>query len=288
MPNIFKVLLIGVVIALFCSCNHDQAEAVLDVRLKEALSIFSKNGEVSYFIMPESDDYDALPNQDIHNPITKAKVTLGQFLFFETGLAQNPKNESCYETYSCSSCHVPSKGFLPGRMQGIADGAEGFGDFGSDRFMVDNYEESDLDAQGNRPLTVMNVTYMTNTLWSGLFGANDLNEGSEELWEGLAEVNHTGYAGLEAQNIEGFELHRLEINDHVLDDYDYRRWFTLAFFDRKRSERYTPETASFAMGAYLRTILTNQAPFQYYLKGDQGAITESQKRGALRRATGLK
>jgi cytochrome c peroxidase len=131
--------------------------------------------------------------------------------------------------------------------------------------MVDNYEESDLDAQGNRPLTVMNVTYMTNTLWSGLFGANDLNVGSEDLWEGLAAVNHTGYAGLEAQNIEGFELHRLEINDHVLDDYNYRRWFTLAF----------------AMGAYLRTILTNQAPFQDYLKGDQGAITESQKRGAL-------
>ncbi|MFT6809532.1 MAG: cytochrome c peroxidase [Saprospiraceae bacterium] len=166
-------------------------------------------------------------------------------------------------------------------MQGIADGAEGFGSFGSDRFMVDNYEESDLDAQGNRPLTVMNVTYMTNTLWSGLFGANDLNVGSEDLWEGLAAVNHTGYAGLEAQNIEGFELHRLEINDHVLDDYNYRRWFTLAFFDRKKSERYTPETASFAMGAYLRTILTNQAPFQDYLKGDQGAITESQKRGAL-------
>ena len=34
------------------------------------------------------------------------------------------------------------------------------------------------------------------------------------------------------------------------------------------------------MGSYLRTILTNRAPFQDFLKGDFGAITKDQKKGA--------
>ena len=58
----------------------------------------------------------------------------------------------------------------------------------------------------------LNSGYSTNTLWSGIFGAGGVNEGTEEFWTGLAEVNHTGYEGLEAQNIEGFALHRLEIS----------------------------------------------------------------------------
>jgi cytochrome c peroxidase len=166
-------------------------------------------------------------------------------------------------------------------MQGIADGGMGFGDNGSFRVVAPTYLESEIDAQGNRPMTVMNVTYMTNTLWSGTFGANDKNVGTEDSWHGLAEVNHTGYAGLEAQNIEGFDLHRLAINDKVLYEFGYAELFDKAFPDIPKSERYSPETASFAMGAYLRTILTNEAPFQEYLKGDDRALTANQKNGAI-------
>ena len=93
-------------------------------------------------------------------------------------------------------------------------------------------------------------------------------------------MNHTGYAGLEAQNIEGFDLHRLDINDRVLYDFGYVNLFDQAFPDIPKEERYTPETASFAMSAFLRSILTNRAPFQEYLKGNEDALTESQKRGA--------
>jgi len=61
--------------------------------------------------MPESDEFDALPNQDPNNPITHDKVLLGQQLFFETGLAQNPNQKDSYETYSCATCHIPEKDF---------------------------------------------------------------------------------------------------------------------------------------------------------------------------------
>ena len=225
-----KLLFLTLIVLLIAACSKE-SEVNIDQELKQLIKSNAKNGKLDYYIMPQSHEYNKLPNQDPANKITKEKVELGRLLFFETGLAQSPAKPMGFETYSCSSCHVPSKGFLPGRKQGIADGGVGFGAFGEDRVMRDEYLESEIDAQGNRPMTVMNVTYMTNTLWSGTFGANDLNEGTEANWTGLAEVNHTGYAGLEAQNIEGFDLHRLEINDKVLYEYGYAELFDKAFPD---------------------------------------------------------
>jgi cytochrome c peroxidase len=272
------------VIAVFAvffitSCVHDPGD-VDELSLRKRLTETSPTGSLDYYVMPSETDYAALPNQDPANPITAEKVRLGQLLYYETGLAQIPLKPSSYETYSCSSCHIPEKGFLPGRMQGIADGAYGFGLEGEFREMRDDYIESELDAQGTRPLTSLNVAYVTNTLWSGIFGAKDINLGTNTWWDGLAAVNYTGYVGLEAQNIEGFDLHRLEINDKVLDVFGYRALFDEAFADRDVSDRYNPETASFAMSAYTRTMLTNQAPYQEWLRGDPTAITAEQKRGA--------
>ena len=278
MSKILSLLIIASLLVALSSC--DKGRDPQDDELLALIAQSSRTGEVDYFVMPSSEDYQALPNQEPRNRITKSKVELGRMLFFDPALGQNPLHDVCYETYSCSSCHIPERGFLPGRMQGVADGAVGFGDFGSDRFIAPGYLESEIDAQGNRPMTVMNVTYMTNTLWSGLFGANDKNIGTEDRWTGLAEANHTGLAGLEAQNLEGFDLHRLEINDRVLDDHGYRELFDRAFSNIPESLRYTRQNASFAMGAFLRTILTNQAPFQVYLKGNHDALTSNQKEGA--------
>ena len=267
----------------FVSCGKEIAPEPnpIDELLEETLNLTSPTGNLDYYILPASDDYAAIPNQEPANPLTAEKIALGKLLFYETGLAQIPHNEVCLETYSCSSCHIPASGFLPGRIQGIADGAGGFGHNGSKRFIQDGYEEGDLDAQGTRPLNPLNTAYMTNTLWSGAFGAGGVNEGTEEYWTGLTEVNFTGYVGLEAQNIEAFDLHRLEINDHVLDDYGYRAYYDAAFPDFSESERYTPTTSSFAISAYLRSMLTNEAPFQDWLKGKKDALTDSQKKGAL-------
>ncbi len=272
-------LFMATVMLAFAACEKENDTNQLDTQLTESLT--SLSGSLNYYTLPASNDYSAIPNQDPSNPITAEKVTLGKMLFFETGLAQIPLDDNCYEAYSCSSCHVPAAGFLPGRIQGIADGAWGFGHNGSERNMIDGYEENDLDAQGTRPLNPLNTAYMTNTLWSGLFGAGGVNTGTEDAWTGLAEVNHTGYVGLEAQNIEAFTLHRLEINDHVLDDYGYRAYYDAAFPDFDESERYSPVTSSFAISAYLRTMLTNKAPFQDWLKGEKNALTDNQKEGAL-------
>ena len=264
---------------LIASCDSEDF-GVSDENLMNLISEKSQTGSADYFIMPASGDFAALPNQDPTNPITEEKVQLGKLLFFETGIAQDALTPEAQETFSCATCHVPESGFLPGRIQGIADGAIGYGDYGENRVKLSQYAEQDLDAQGNRPLTVMNVTYMTNTTWSGMFGANDQNVGTEAFWVGDAHINQTGLFGLEAQNIEGLSTHRMDINEKVLTEYDYARRFDAAFPNVPEEDRYTKTTASFAISAYLRTILTNEAPFQRYLKGDENALFESEKRGA--------
>ncbi|MFK8058357.1 MAG: cytochrome-c peroxidase [Saprospiraceae bacterium] len=274
------LLLLAACAALLASCTKDKL-GVSDDNLLALIAEKARSGDSDYFVMPASGDYAALPNQDPSNPVTEEKVQLGKLLFFETGLAQDANTQEANETFSCATCHVPESGFLPGRIQGIADGAIGFGDQGDGRVTLSAYAESELDAQGVRPLTVMNVTYMTNTLWSGSFGAEDKNIGTEASWTGDTEINHEGFAGIESQNIEGLHLHRMAINDKVLNEYGYAERFDEAFPNTPVAERYTTVTASFAIAAYLRTLLTNTAPFQRYLKGDQDAMFESEKRGAI-------
>lgn len=264
------------------SCGKDSLPNPLDVRLAKTLEKVAPLGELTDFILPDSDDYDRIPSGP-KNPLTKQKVELGKMLFFETGLARDPQHPNGLGSYSCATCHVPSAGFMPGRQQGIADGGIGFGKNGEQREKLNNYLAEEADVQGARALSMLNVAYVTNTTWSGKFGAFYANEGTEHLWgidDPMTEPNHLGLDGLEAQNIEGLKLHRMRIDNFVLDTLGYRQMYDEAFNDLSIEERYSPISTSFAISAYLRTLLTNQAPFQEWLKGNTEAITAQEKRGA--------
>ncbi len=268
---------------LGASCTKDELRDPLDDRLSRVLRRASAEGTLSAFVLPDPNDLEAIP-QSPFNPLTPQKVALGRMLFFETGLARDAMHESGQGTYSCSSCHIPDAGFMPGRVQGIADGGRGFGRNGEGRTKQANYQEHELDVQGARPLSVLNVAYVENTTWNGKFGAHGVNEGTEAVWgvfDSDTEINHLGYDGLESQNIEGLKVHRMRIDPYVLDTLSYRSLFDAAFPDRPRADRYNLETASFALSAYLRTLLTTQAPFQRWLKGETGALREAEKRGAV-------
>jgi cytochrome c peroxidase len=264
------------------SCTQDQLASPLDQQLNRRLQNLSPDGDISHFILPEHTDYDRIP-AGVANQITPEKVALGKMLFFETGLAQDAVKEAGKGTYSCSSCHVPSAAFMPGRVQGIADGGVGFGLNGESRGKIVEYEEHELDVQGARPLSMLNVAYVTNSTWSGKFGAHHANEGTEYAWneENDNEVNHLGLDGLEAQNIEGLKLHRMRVTRGWLDTLGYLPMYDAAFPDFNETNRYSLLTTSFAISAYLRTLLTTEAPFQEWLKGDADAMSEQEKAGAL-------
>ncbi len=276
-----STVILGTFLILLFACTKDQIYVATqnDYSLR---SLINQKGGVDQYILPQSTDYENIP-QDPSNPLNQIKVELGKFLFFETGLALVPAHNIATESYSCSSCHIPAAGFRPGRPQGIADGGLGFGEQGEARFMDTQYQENEIDAQGIRPLSVLNAAFVTNTLWNGQFGSKGVNIGTEDLWslDTLTEVNHLGFDGMESQNIEGLELHRMVINKELMDEYGYTPYFDAAFSEFPESERYSPKAASFALSAYLRTLLTTEAPFQKWLKGDKDAMTEQQKKGAM-------
>lgn len=262
------------------SCQPE-TELALDNELYQLVQDNSQTDRIDYFRFPDSGDMENLPLPDLKNTPTAAKAQLGNFLFFETGLAQTALDEDCFETYSCATCHVPTAGFLPGRVQGIADGAFGFGENGENRTLLSTYSVGDIDAQGVRPMNPLNSGYSINTLWNGKFGSFGLNIGTEEYWTDETEINHHGLMGLEAQNIEALKLHRMSINDRVLDTLGYRSYFDAAFPELAPDERYTDETAAFALSIFLRSFLANKAPFQQWLNGDYSALNRNEKQGAI-------
>ena len=284
MNKLYFLTIIITLIIFLSSCRRDKVQLATqtDTLLENAIKKFSATGEIDHFILPESNDYSNIPSSP-ENPITPVKVALGKFLFFETGLGLSPMQEVGEGTYSCGSCHIPSAGFRPGRLQGIGEGGIGFGLNGEEREMNTLYTPEQLDVQGARPLSVLNAAYVTNALWNGQFGGGGVNVGTESVWkeENGTNINHLGFGGLESQNIESLHLHRMVINKDVIDDLGYTPYFESAFSDFPEEERYSDKAASFAIAAYLRTLLTTEAPFQEYLKGDKYALTEQEKRGAM-------
>ncbi|MFN8337675.1 MAG: cytochrome c peroxidase [Saprospiraceae bacterium] len=285
--NRFLILFFAFAISLMVGCSSDkeeQAPLSIDQNLEALLKSHSQTGEVSFYVMPSSNDFANIPNQDPKNPITYPKVALGNSLFFETGIGMAAKKSESMATYSCSTCHVPEVGFTAGRFQGIADGGVGFGYHGEKRLINNHYEGHEVDAQGARPLPVINLAYVKNALWNGSFGSTGMNVGTESVWgvaDSLTLINRENREGLEAAITRALTVHRQVINKKMIEDLGYKGLFDNAFADVPESQRYTPQNASHAIAAYFRTILTNQAPFQEWLRGNKSAMTEKQKRGAV-------
>lgn len=274
-----KNLLILLTGLLVIGCSKGRLTNPLDIKLNDQLAQLAPTGSTDYFVLPESDDFESLI-QDVENPITKEKVALGKMFFFETALAGDARGESGKYTYSCSSCHMIETGFMPGRKQGIADGGSGMG---TNRDINQYYAEEDIDVQAGRALSLLNVGFVTNTTWTGKFGANDNNIGTESIWDLFEDtgVNNEGLDGIEAQLIDGQTLHRMKVDEYVLDEIGYRAMYDAAFPDYPVEERYSVRTTAFALAAYLRTLMSNRAPFQQWLKGERGAMTDMQKEGAI-------
>lgn len=274
---------------VFFSCTGTVIEGTneLDYELKTAIrstaELITGSPDIEFYILPDENDLSEIPQDLEGNPLNEAKVQLGKFLFYETGIAVDAVHPSGIGTYSCASCHIPSAGFRPGTFQGIADGGIGYGINGENRLKNQDYDEDDMDTQDARAISLLNVAFVKNTFWNGQFGANDANVGTEYLWseENGTHVNHEDLLALEAQNIEGVHAHRLNIDKEMADEFGYTDLFDEAFPDYAVEDRYNQRTLSLAISAYVRTLLSNQAPFQNWLKGDYNAMTYEEKQGAL-------
>jgi len=263
------------------ACRNDDT-VNFDDELQILLREKSANGSLDFFQQPNAADFSNIP-QDPLNPITSAKVDLGKLLYHETALGIAPMQDIGEATYSCASCHFAKAGFTAGRFQGIGEGGIGFGNTGEGRIIDPNYEEKDIDVQPLRSPTTLNVAFQKNMLWNGQFGATGLNFGTEDQWkeDTPLAVNHLGFEGVEVQAIAGRGVHRMDIDEVIISMPEYKLLFDNVFSDIPEDERYTKITAGMAIAAYERTLFPNQSPFQKYLSGDQNAMTDQQKLGAM-------
>lgn len=278
---LLALLALGLVM-VSCKKDDDTSTDDLDQELEAVLLNASGGQGLSFFVLPESDDFASIP-QDPNNPLTTAKVALGKLLYHETGMGLSPMHAESEGTFSCASCHFASAGFQAGRLQGISDGGIGFGVNGEGRQPNPNYMEAELDVQPIRSPTALNVAYQEVMLWNGQFGAKGLNAGTESQWTAGTpkEKNFLGYEGVETQAIAAQDVHRLEIPMDFLEQTGYKAMFDLAYPNIPANERYTKEYSGLAIAAYERTLLANQAPWQRWLRGEQNAMTDQEKRGAI-------
>lgn len=263
------------------SCFDDPPLSNQDYDLVETIAQASDNVGKAYYKLPESNNYSEIP-QDPQNKITEAKVRLGQLLFHETAFALNGEFPETVQTYSCASCHNAASGFHSGRMQGIADGGMGFGIAGESRIKNPDCDEQLVDVQQIRVPSNMNAAFQTNLLWNGSFGATNVNKGTEDFWkrEDDTDNNFLGYEGLVTQAIVGLQFHRMDYNEELIEQFGYKQMFDDAFGNIDSQDRYTFERAGQAIAAFERTMMSNRAPFQEWVRGYSSSMTFSQKEGA--------
>lgn len=274
--------LLSVLITTLSGCGGNIEDKV-ERELYDVLGKASGGKGKSFFILPNSDDYDNIP-QDTKNPISKDKVILGKYLFHDPCMGGNPRLPQSFMTYSCASCHNAKAGFQANMPQGIGEGGLGFGNSGEGRFPNPAYPTDSLDLQPVRTPSAMNMAYQTNILWNGQFGAKGVNIGTAYAWTpGTPKsFNTLGYEGVETQAIAGQKVHRMKMDTSVMDNFAaYKYLFDVVYSNLSEDKRMTRETAGLAIAAYERTLLANQAPFQRWLKGEAYAMSFKQKQGAI-------
>ena len=274
------VIRLSVCLLILSSCQKNESQSV-NVMTAEDVTELQSAKDLSSSILPASDDYAAIP-QDPKNPLTADKVALGKYLFYETRLGSSSASVEGLHTYSCATCHHAEAGFQSGLAQAIGEGGSGFGIRGETRIPSPLYQAGLIDVAPLRTPTVMNTAYQEVMMWSGQFGGTGINIGTQSSWTaGTPKANNfLGYQGLETTGLAAETKHRL-IPDTVwlAAEPTYKNLFDLAFPDLPENERITSLTVSFALAAYQRTILPNQAPFQKWLKGDTRAMTKDEKDG---------
>ncbi|WP_020570215.1 cytochrome-c peroxidase [Neolewinella persica] len=267
---------------LFLSACENMDEPFALSEERQLAERINQLGGRQSFLLPDESDLATIP-QDPRNPLTPEKVELGRLLFHETGIATEAITAGGLKTYSCASCHFAGAGFQAGTFQGIGDGGEGFG-FNGERRMVATLSNPDsLDVQPIRTPTAMNGAYQEVMLWNGQFGATGVNEGTEASWRAGTPIanNFLGFQGLETQAIAGLGVHRLNMTSELAAELGYETLFDLTFPDIPREVRYNKVHAGLAIAAFERTLLSNRAPFQLWLRGNSNALTMEEIRGAL-------
>ena len=183
------------------------------------------------------------------NPVTREKIELGKQLFFDPILSSNNK-------VSCASCHSPTRGFTDGldRSNGFSEG---------------------IKTQRNAP-TILNAAF------NGIDLKGNLDpENSPQFYDNRVHSLEQQCMGplLSPDEMKGTDLSEESyvklLEQKVTNITAYRALFYRAFSDSSA----TIDRITQAIATYERTLITPNAPFDRYMRGDLNAMTKEQIRG---------
>lgn len=176
-----------------------------------------------------------------NNPQTPDKIRLGEALFFDPNLS------SC-GTIACASCHIPEKGFSD--EQQISDGCDG--------------------ATGRRNSnTVYQTAYAGHLFWDGR--VQTLEEQALGPVADEAEMHNTWDQVL-AYLTTG-------VHPVTKKAFPEARKFYEKYFGSVFGGEVTTTTVTKAIGAYERTAVSVDSPYDKWAKGDDKALTPEQFKG---------
>lgn len=211
--------------------------------------------------------FSALPLEVKHpqdNPPSEAKVRLGRMLFFDPILSAN-------QDVACATCHLPDNGFAESLQ--ISIGVNGHGRGSKRQFREPN----------TIPFTQRNSQTVVNTAFNGINNEGEYDpEAAPMFWDMRA-------SSLEAQALEpikslpemrGDQIEESEVLDRVVARLEgipaYQAMFAEVF---PAENAITSSNMAKAIACYERTLITNNSRFDRYMRGDESAISISEKDG---------
>jgi cytochrome c peroxidase len=214
----------------------------------------------------EASPFAPLPTQassPADNPSTPEKVALGRLLFWDPILSGSGD-------IACATCHHPDFGYTDGRALPIGTGGRGLG-------------PKRTFSHGAAPLVKRNTPTILNVAFNGIDAVGHTDPAAAPMfWDSRAH-------GLEAQvlgpmeSVEEMRGPRVPDGRGMADAAarvnrvrEYRELFAQAF---GADAAVTAENVARALAAFERSLITPDAPFDRYLRGDREALTPAQLRG---------
>ena len=205
-----------------------------------------------------------VPLAPADNPTTPERVALGRLLFWDPELSGS-------RDVACATCHHPDFGYAENRDLSI--GVTGVGLGASRRF-----------AEGTTiPFVKRNSPTVLNTAFNGIaedgqyapslapmfwdLRARSLETQALEPLKSLEEMRGTSYPEDQAVGVVVARLAAIE---------EYRTLFAAAF---GTEPAVTADNLGKALAAFQRSLSATNAPFDRYMRGERGAMSEAAVRG---------
>jgi cytochrome c peroxidase len=215
-------------------------------------------------------------------PLDPRLANIGRLLWFDTVTGLNGDN-------TCAGCHSPTNGF--GDSQPIAIGIENNGIVGPDRRGPRNMRRAPM---------VINTAFFPSLMWNGRFSAlsgdpfdNSLGllfpapEGMSLSDEPHLLVAQAFIPPTERTEVTGFDFVggndaiRAEVARRLTAVPEYRRLFGQVFPPVHDGASISFEMFARAIAEFEFSLTFADAPIDRFARGDNGALTPAQKRGAL-------